>query len=217
LEATYRSLLSIDWVILLYIIALLLLVTANKYSGYKFLNFSKLILTDTYLKAYRDDSLFKPFHIVIVIFSMLFFPLIIQVILFYLNILNQLLVLDYLKVGGVFLSFFLIKMFCQLILGKVLGLKDKIQHYVFEKQTYFSYLIFLSILPLLFLIFMPVTTSLLVYLLVILWVVLFVLAMFLVITHFKELLFSYPLYFILYLCTFEIAPLLGAVFYMKRL
>jgi len=217
LEATFRNLLVTDWVVVLYIIALLLLVTAKRYSDYKFSDFSKLILTNTYLKTYRGDHLFKPFHSVITLFSMVFFPLILQYILYFSGFLNSFIIYDYLKIAGSFFCFFFVKMVAQLILGKILGNEIIMKHYIFEKQTYFSYLVFFSILPLLFLIYAPIKVDFLVYLFVFLWVVLFILAMLLVVNHFKKLFFSHPFYFILYLCTFEIVPLISAILYIRRL
>jgi len=217
LEVILRNLHIIDWVVVLYVIALLLLVTARKFSDYKFLNFSRLILTDTYLKTYRDDNMSKPFHVAMVIFSLVFFPLVFQTILYRINVLKEFSIIEYLLIGFVFICFFFLKMVLQLVLGRIIGISSIIKHYVFEKQTYFAYLVFFSLLPLLFLIFTPLTSTFLAYLIGFLWVTLFVLAMILVITHFKELFFSHSLYFILYLCAFEIAPLVGAVFYLRRL
>jgi len=217
LEVTLRNLLFTDWVVVLYIIVLLLLVTAKTYSDYKFSNFSKLILTDTYLKTYRDDSLLKPFHVFVIASSVLFFPLAFQTLLFRLGFLEQFLFFDYFKITLIFTAFYFLKMLLQLIVVRIFGEKSKIEHYVFEKQTYFSYLVFFSLLPVLFFIYVPFVANFWVYSFVFLWFILFLLSMVLVIFHFKELFFSHLLYFILYLCTFEICPLVGAIFYLRRL
>jgi len=111
--------------------------------------------------------------------------------------------------------FFLVKFFLQYLVGRLISKKGFIKHYVFEKQTYFSYLVLLSLLPLLFLIFTPLATVLLTYVFAILWIVLFLLAMLLVLSHFKVLFFKHSLYFILYLCAFEICPLIGAILFMR--
>ncbi len=151
----------------------------------------------------------------IISFMAVVFPLIPQALLFRLGIINQISIFDYVKIGGAFLSFFLIKTVLQIIFGVFVKKKEAVNRYLFEKQTYFSYLIFISLFPLMFLLFCPQTVVLWVYLFVFVWIMLFVLAMLLIMSRFKELILEHPLYFILYLCAFEICPIISAFYIIK--
>ncbi len=217
MEATFRNLIVSDWVIAIYILVALLLIIAKRKSNYKLLNFSRLFFSDTYIKTYREDSLLKGFHLLMLGMSLLFFPLIIQVLLFKIGYLTQFEFSEYLKIALFFGFFYLLKMMLQLLLARVIGFKKTISRYIFQKQTYFSYLTFISLLPLLFFIYTPVVGSYWLYLFVILWFVIFSLSVLLILTHFKELFFSYLVYFILYLCAFEISPIIGVIYYITRL
>lgn len=217
MEATFRNLIVTDWVVVVYIIVAVLLILAKRKSDYKFSNFSKLIASDTYIKTYRDDSLFKMFHFLIIGISILVFPLIIHVLIFKVGFLHQFLLFDFIKIGLLFGGFYFVKMIIQLMLSKILKFEAVISSYVFQKQTYFSYLSFLSLMPLLCLVYRPTVAGFWVYLFVILWVVMFLLSMLLIGARFKEVFFSQPLYFILYLCTFEIPPIAGVIYYIVRL
>lgn len=217
MEATFRNLIVSDWVIAIYILVSLLLITAKVKSNYKFLNFIRLFFSDTYIKTYKEDSLFKGFHLLILVFSLIFFPLIIQVILFKIKYLAQFEFLEYFKIVLIFSVFFLLKMTFQLLLARIIGLKKSIARYVFQKQTYFSYVTFIGLLPLLFFVYTPDMGNFWLYLFVILWFVIFSLSMLLVLTNFKELFFNHLVYFILYLCAFEISPIIGVIYYITRL
>ncbi len=217
MEATFRNLIVSDWVIAIYILVALLLIIAKRKSNYKLLNFSRLFFSDTYMKTYKQNSLLKGFHLLIIGVSLLFFPLTIQVLLFKIGYLAEFNFFQYLKIA-LFVSFFyLLKMMFQLLLAKVIGFEKTISRYIFQKQTYFSYITFISLLPLLFFIYTPIVGNYWLYLFVILWFVIFSLSFLLILTHFKELFFSHLVYFILYLCAFEISPIIGVIYYITRL
>lgn len=217
MEVFYRNFLNADWVIVLFFFIGLLILTAKRSSNYKFSNFCQLIFTNTYLKTYKEDSLSGIFHLVFVAITLLLFPLGVLTFCYKLNLKSDFSFTEYLRISAIFIMLYSAKFLIQILLGYVLQINEKVKKYTFEKQTYFSYILFIYIIPIVYFLFAIEISFFVLYLFVILWVVLFVLAMFLVVFNFKEVFFKHPFYFILYICTFEIAPIVLSIYFIKWL
>lgn len=210
-----KSLIIFDWILVIYTLVSILLLLLKKKSDYKFLHFTRLIFSDTYIKTYKSDSLFKGFHIVLNIIAVLLFPLLLLLVVTKLFSFDEILFSSYMKYLFFFSSFYFTKLALQLFFAKLFNCKKLIYAYVFQKQTYFTYLCFLSLLPALLLIFTPFSNNISLYVFTILWIVLFSLSLILTFFRFKEVLLSQLLYFILYICTFEISPIIGVIYFTR--
>lgn len=93
-------------------------------------------------------------------------------------------------------------------LAYVLNLTNVYKKILFEKINYFNTLILWIIPPLLFLIYTDKNQNLFLWITIILLVILLILRYGLILNNNKYLIFKNLLYFILYLCALEIAPLL---------
>ncbi len=93
-------------------------------------------------------------------------------------------------------------------LAYVLNLTNVYKKILFEKINYFNALILWIIPPLLFLIYTDKNQNLFLWITIILLVILLILRYGLILNNNKYLIFKNLLYFILYLCALEIAPLL---------
>lgn len=210
-----RSLIIYDWTLVIYGLVSILLILVKIKSGYKFLHFTRLIFSDRYIKTYRVDSLFKSFHLLLNVLTVLVFPLLLQVVASKLISGLEILFSEYVKYLFFFSVFYFTKMLVQLSFAKIIGYQEVIRAYVFQKQTYFTYLTFLSLLPILGFVFSPSSGNGWLYLFVILWIVLFLLSILLIFYSFKHVLLNRFLYFILYICTFEISPMLGVIYFIR--
>lgn len=94
------------------------------------------------------------------------------------------------------------------ILAYVLNLTNVYKKILFEKINYFNTLILWIITPLLFLIYTDKNQGLFLWITIILFIILLILRYGLILNNNKYLIFKNLLYFILYLCALEIAPLL---------
>lgn len=210
-----KSVIIYDWILVIYLLVSVLLVLMKNKSEYKFLHFTRLILSDTYLKTYKVDSLFKGFHFLLNVITVLFFPLLLQLLVTKITVAKEILFSDYVKYLFFFTVAYSFKMVLQLFFAKTVNYQKALQAYIFQKQTYFAYITFLSLLPVLLFVFSPLVNNVWLYVFVIVWVVVFLLSMLLVVNHFKEVILSRLLYFILYICAFEISPIVGVIYFTR--
>lgn len=215
MEPVLKNVVIYDWIILLYFVLAILLVVARAQSNYKFEQFVRLFFSNTYTKTYRINSLSKPFHLFFVGFTILLFPLQLQVVGSKLGYLSGIFFVDYFRFLVLFLGFYLLKTVLSLIFAKMVRFQKAITAFIFFKQTYFAYLVFLGFFPVLSFVYNGSITVFWIYLFVYVWFALYLLSYLLVIFSLKELLFSRLLYFILYICTFEIPAVVGAIYFLR--
>ncbi len=174
-----------------------------------------LFVTDKYVKIHNTDSSRKSIHTVLTLFQGVIMPLLIYVVLFNLKKIDVLQLSCYLKILAVYVVFFGSKYMLEKTIMIVFGLYPKLSPYIFERQTYINYFSILFFPLLLLLVFNSEYVEVLTYGVVILSVLLFLLAVALIISHHRKLFNEAPFYFILYLCTFEIAPYILACLWVR--
>ncbi len=174
-----------------------------------------LLVTDKYVKIHNSDSSRKSILTVLTLFQVLIIPLVIQVILYHLKKFDALIFSCYLKILIAYLVFFGSKFLLQKTIILAFKLGDQLTYYMFEKQTYANYYSILCFPVLLVLVFNTNNVLLLSYAVIITSVLLFLLAITLIISHNRSLFYAAPYYFILYLCTFEIAPYVLACYWVR--
>lgn len=212
LQATERILLSNDWMTLLFLLLLVILFFVKKIAPLKFENVFarpfKVHILDK--EIYENISFFNIFNIIFLVFSAIVLSILLfQTPLFLGKFISIEVAFDnnfdtffivFLKV----LIFYFLKFIFEYFMFQVLQLQDKVFYFMVSKWNYYF------------------TTSVYVFLLLIfeeyadfnnLLIYFFIGGIYLItfIMHFltnKNLIFSNFFYFILYICTLEIAPLL---------
>ncbi|WP_353936403.1 DUF4271 domain-containing protein [uncultured Olleya sp.] len=192
-------------ILTLTLIGCLLLVTLSKVLFTKrFVDFSKLLFSSRYINYYAKEQRFVDvFEALLFLNFSLNIGLLLYIILNYYNTIQQ---IDLFKYSLFIALFLIVKVLFEKVIATLLNIDTLIETYVFHKLTYrnFSGLLLIPINTLLIYSVLPNPTILLVVI-TILFITLTIGVIQFIKTNlnlFKKNLF----YFILYLCTLEIAP-----------
>jgi hypothetical protein len=205
-QALEKIVVNTNWipivlVFLLSIIAILKIIDAEKLKGYVFALFNKGFIED---EVEENTSFFSSFYSLLFVFSSIVFSLVICLLVSEINVAFLLDFSSFLLVFGVVFSYFICKSFFEVALSSLFLIKKQVRFYVVSKFSYlYSISFFLLILYILFE-FSPLDSSVFIYITFGLFLVRFIFH----VSNNKNLIFSELFYFILYICAFEIAPLL---------
>jgi hypothetical protein len=197
---------STNWILLVLvflfvIIAVLKIIDAEKLKGYVFALFNKGFVEG---EAEEDISFFSSFYSLLFVFSAIVLALIMSLFASEINIDFSLTFSSFLSVLKLVFSYLIIKRFLELAFARLLLIKKQVRFYLVCKLSYlysisFFLLVFYVLFhfsPLNYLCFTLITLAF------------FFLRYLFLLANNKKLVFSELFYFILYICAFEIAPLL---------
>ena len=197
---------STNWILLVLvflfvIIAILKIIDAEKLKGYVFALFNKGFIES---EAEEDILFFSSFYSLLFVFSATVLALIISLLASEINVAFSLTFSSFLSVLKLVFSYLIAKRFLELAFARLLLIKKQVRFFLVCKLSYlYSISFFLLVFYILFL-FSPLNYF---YFTVII-LGLFTLRYLFLLTSNKKLVFSELFYFILYICAFEIAPLL---------
>ncbi|PID69717.1 MAG: hypothetical protein CSA39_03010 [Flavobacteriales bacterium] len=212
LEALERNFESNDWItIILLIVITLIILNKLKYSD-RFIRVQQILSNNSYINSYSKTAplLLSTFNIV---FYLIFVIIMSFLILALLEIENVVLhtnpLLQFFFIFGLVLGFFSIRLILGVILGSLFELESKQAYFTYLKIGYmsnFSMIIF-PVVVISFYFKAPFFAKLLLILSVILLLYYYAL----LVKNNQKFIFGNFFYFILYLCTLEIAPILIAI------
>jgi hypothetical protein len=192
---------SIILVFLFAIIAVLKIIDSDKLKGYVFAVFNKGFIED---EVEENTSFFSSFYSLLFIFSSTVLALVTSLLVAETNKNTSFSVSSFFLILGIIWSYFTIKSLLEIGVIRLFFIKKEVRFYVVSKFGYlYSISFFLIILFVLFR-FGPLNFSFFIAATLGLFFLKFV---FQVVNN-KNLVFGKLFYFILYLCAFEIAPLL---------
>ena len=192
---------SIILVFLFAIIAVLKIIDGDKLKGYVFALFNKGFIQD---EVEENTSFFSSFYSLLFIFSSVVLALVTSLLVAETNKNTSFSVSSFFLILGIIWSYFTIKSLLEIGVIRLFFIKKEVRFYVVSKFGYlYSISFFLVILFVLFR-FGPLSFSFF----VVVTLGLFLLKFVFQVVNNKNLVFSKLFYFILYLCAFEIAPLL---------
>jgi hypothetical protein len=206
LQALEKIVIDTNWVsfilvFLFAIIAILKIIDAEKLKGYVFAMFHKSFLED---EVQENTSFFSSFYSLLFLFSCTVLALIMSLLISERNEDFSFSFSFFLLVLGIIFSYFILKSILELLMVKLFLINKQVRFYVVSKFGYlYSISFFLLILFVLFQ-FGPLNFSFFVTIASGLFFLNFVLHVF----NNKNLVFSKLFYYILYLCAFEISPLI---------
>jgi len=205
-QALEKIVITTNWIsiillFLLSIIAVLKIIDSDKLKGYVFAVFNKGFIED---EVEENTSFFSSFYSLLFIFSSVVLALVISFLFVETNKNTSFSVSSFFLILGIIWSYFAVKSLFEIGVIRLFFIKKEVRFYVVSKFGYlYSISFFLLILfvlfrfgPLNFSLFKAVTFGF------------FFLKFVFQIVNNKNLIFSKLFYFILYLCAFEIAPLL---------
>jgi hypothetical protein len=192
---------SIVLLLLLVLIAVLKVLDSEKLKGYVFAVFNKGFADG---ELGRDTSFFSLFHSVLFVFSSLVLAFVISLITAQNKDGLAVSFSYYLTISGVVFSYLLIKRLLEVAFSNLFLLRKRLRFYIVSKYSSLYSICFFLLILFTVCQFGPLSVSNLAPIIIGLFLVRFVLH----IRHNKNLVFNELFYFILYLCAFEIAPLL---------
>ena len=196
-----------DWATALFVLAFAIIAFTKSVYENRFEDFMNLIFSDKYSKVYRDSSnLNSSFTISLFFVQVISFAFFIQLSLSVLGIASKTDWLLYIQIITFLIFFILAKYLIEKIIATAFNIEEFVEQFNLQKVTYRTY-IGLIILPISVILFYYDTISRNILLIILLVFLIFnVLAYLISIKKYQNLIFGKLFYFILYLCTLEIAP-----------
>jgi hypothetical protein len=202
-----RPLESKDWATALFVFSFAIIAIAKSVFENRFGDFANLIFSNKYIKVYKDSTNLKsPFTISLFIVQLISLAFFIQVTLSYFGLSSKTDWLLYIQIVT-FLTFFILsKYLIEKIIATAFNIEDFTEQFNLQKLTYRTY-IGLFILPFNIILFYYDSFSRNIPLIIIgLLLLSNTLTYFILIKNYQKIIFGKLFYFILYLCTLEIAP-----------
>ena len=196
-----------DWATLLFTICAIVIAVNKTYSWAQFNDFSKLIFSDKYLKIYKDNSnLLSAFTISMFFVQIVSFSFFVLLFLDNFQIVSKTSFTAFVQVFTFLLVFILSKFLIDKIIADIFEIEELIEQFNLVKVNYRAYLGFLLLPFTLVLFYNNINNNYIYIALLILIVFISLITYILSIKNYQFLLQRYIFYFILYLCTLEIAP-----------
>ena len=204
-----RTIESLDWITLVLFGSLLFVLIAKQLDYSRFLNFIVLPFNNKYIFMYnKKERLLNWFHILFTIFQ------IINTALFLFFVFKNLALIKILDAPFIFplilVGLFLllaVKITLQLANGAIFGSQSIFSEIIFKKMSYMNYGGIVLFLANLFLTYVSINPNIVIFTAIFLFLSVNTIGWALVLKNYQNLIANYIFYFILYLCTLEIAPL----------
>lgn len=196
-----------DWVTLLFVLSFAIIAITKSVFENRFSDFAKLFFSDKYTKVYRDSShLMSSFTISLFFVQVISVALFIQLSLSYFGYASKTDWVLFIQIITFLLFFILSKYLIEKIIAASFNIEEFVEQFNLQKVTYRTY-IGLFILPIDIILFYYDTISRnILFPIIAIILILNVLTYLVSIKNYQNLIFSKLFYFILYLCTLEIAP-----------
>ena len=196
-----------DWITLLFMVTLSLVAITKTAFENRFSDFVNLIISNKYLKIYKDSSnLMSWFTILLFVVQLFSFSFFIQLVLTYYGFTFKTNWISFVQIFT-FLSFFtLSKFLIEKIIATAFDIENFIEQYNLFKVSYRTY-IGLLLLPVnLILYYSDLMNKYVIISVLVTLLAINAITYLLSLKNYQKFLFSKLFYFILYICTLEIAP-----------
>ena len=196
-----------DWITLLFMVTLSLVAITKTAFENRFSDFVNLIISNKYLKIYKDSSnLMSWFTILLFVVQLFSFSFFIQLVLTYYGFTFKTNWISFVQIFT-FLSFFtLSKFLIEKIIATAFDIENFIEQYNLFKVSYRTY-IGLLLLPVnLILYYSDLMNKYVIISVLVTLLAINAITYLLSLKNYQKFLFNKLFYFILYICTLEIAP-----------
>ena len=204
-----RIISSGDWATLIFILTFGLLTVNRNVFAVRFHDYIRLIYSDKYIKIHKDTNNLKSwFTISMFIVQLISYSFIIHILLSYVNYNSLNSFIDFLKIFN-FLTFFILgKYLIEKIVANLFNFENFIEQYNLIKVNYRTYL-GLILLPIAMFLFYSKNQEInIIYVLLSIFLITNLIMFSTILKNHQKSIQKHILYFILYLCTLEIAPYL---------
>ncbi len=196
-----------DWATILFVSGFALIAIVKNVFETRFNDFMNLIVSDKYIKIYRDSShLMSAFTILLFIVQLISLAFFIQLALNSFGYVSKSDWMVFIQITTLLFVFILSKFLIEKIIATTFDIEEFVEQFNLQKVGYRTY-VALFLLPLDIILFYNDNLSknwfvFIIISLVLMNVITYVIAL----KNYQSLLYSKIFYFILYLCTLEIAP-----------
>ncbi len=196
-----------DWATILFVLAFVLIVIAKSFFETRFNEYLRLIVSDKYIKVYRDSThLMSGFTIVLFIVQLISLAFFIQLVLSYFGYASKTDWIVFIQIFTFLMVFVLGKFLVEKIIATAFNIEEFTEQFNLQKVSYRTY-IGLLVLPIDIILFYNNNPSKILILLFIVIVLTINLLTYLIsLKNYQNFLLGKLFYFILYLCALEIAP-----------
>jgi len=207
IELHPRIIESKDWATVIFVLSLVIIVIAKSAFENRFNDFVRLLFSNKYIKIYRESShLMGGFNILLFFVNLISFSFFIQLIFVQIGLAEKTDGILYIRTFTFLAVFILSKFLIEMIFATIFGLEEIVEQFNLQKLTYRTY-IGLILLPIsIFLFYNNFSSNYLIYSIIIALFSINLLTYLLLLKNNQSLIFGKLFYFILYLCTLEIAP-----------
>lgn len=196
-----------DWATVLFVFAIFMISVSKAVYENRFGDFINLIFSDKYTKVYKDSIHLKStFTIGLFLVQLISFAFLIQLILSFFGYASKYDWLVYIQIITALIFFILSKFLIEKIIATSFNIEEFVEQFNLQKLTYRSY-VGLIILPIdIILFYFDFISKNIPMVIVYMLLTINALIYFISIKNYRRLIFGKMFYFILYLCTLEIAP-----------
>lgn len=202
-----RSIQNKDWATLLFVFTFVLIAMARTAFETRFNDFLKILVSDKYIKVYKDSShLMSGFTILLFLVQLLSVSFFIQFLLHYFGYFVKTDWIIFLRIFTFFSVFVLSKFLIEKIISVIFNLDEFTEQFNLQKVSYRTF-IGVVLLPInIYLFYNDNPSKTIVYGIIIAILTINMLTYIVSLKIYQNLLIGKLFYFILYLCALEIAP-----------
>lgn len=207
LELQPRLIENKDWATIVFLLAFALVVLAKSAFENRFNDFIRLIVSDKYLKIYKDSShLMSGFNILLFVVNLISLSFFIQLVLHHFDYGEKLDWVLFVRIFTLLTVFILSKFLLEKIIATTFGIEELIEGFNLQKVSFRTF-IGLLLLPVSILLFYnDYSINAVILTIIAILLIINVLTYIISLRIYQNLIIGNIFYFILYLCAFEIAP-----------
>lgn len=206
-----------DWITILFLLTLVLVVVVKNFFEKQFSDFSNLLFNDKYLKIYKDKStLLSWFTIILFLVQLLSYSFFIQLVLGHFEYISNTNGITFIQIIT-FLTFFILsKYLIEKIFATTLNIENQLEQFNLIKVSYRIYIGLLLIPVNLVLYYSNFLNSYVLLSIISLILIINVITYIFSLKNYQKLILGNFFYFILYICTLEIAPYFFTYYLFKK-
>ncbi|MBW8242238.1 DUF4271 domain-containing protein [Muricauda oceani] len=217
MEPIEKTIVSLDWMTITLFVGLVILALGKYLFHKKFLNFIILPFNDKYILLHNKKGQFSHwFYLLLTLFQLVNFSLFIFLVLTTFDLFPvEGTVINYLLILGFLALFELVKFLLQMFTGFVFNNIGFVGGLIFSKISYLNYSSIIICMANILLIYITTNSKTTIYVALAMIFLINGIGLTKLLKNHQKALFPYFMYFILYLCTLEIAPLVIIGSYLK--
>jgi len=207
LTLTQRAIENKDWATILFLLCFSILAINKNVFAVRFAEYSRLIISDKYTKIYKDsNNIRSSFTISLFIVQLISGAFFVQICLKAFGFIDHYTLISFIKILN-FLSFFILSKYCiEKIIAITFNIEEFTEQFNLQKLNYRTYISLLILPANLILFYNDFSTKIPIFIIMIALMLTNIILYLLFLRNYQNLILSKFFYFILYLCTLEIAP-----------